>query len=104
VLAAVVEAEQIVPSDDELAAALGSTAQQEGVEPAELLERVRKAGSLDTLREDVATRQAMDLLAERAKSIPQAQAEAREKLWTPGDEAAEGEAEGGSGKLWTPDS
>jgi trigger factor len=69
VLAAVVAAEGIEPSDDELAEALGATAEREGVRPQELLERVRKAGSLDALREDVATRKAMDLLAERAKPV-----------------------------------
>jgi trigger factor len=83
VLAAVVAAERIDPSDAELAEALASTAEREGVRPEKLLERVRKAGSLDALREDVATRKAMDLLAERAKPISLAQAEAREKLWVP---------------------
>jgi trigger factor len=69
VLAAVVAAETIEPTDDELAEALAPTAAREGVQPAKLLERVRKAGTLDALREDVATRKAMDLLAERAKPV-----------------------------------
>jgi trigger factor len=89
VLAAVVEAERIEPSDEELAEALAPTAAREGQQPAKLLERVRKAGTLDTLRDDVATRKAMDLLAERAKPIPAAQAEARERLWVP--DSAKGE-------------
>lgn len=83
VLAAVVAAEGVDPSDAELAEALAATAEREGVKPEKLLERVRKAGSLDALREDVATRKAMDLLAEQAKPIPLAQAEARERLWVP---------------------
>lgn len=69
VLAAVVAAEQIDPSDEDLTEALAHSAEHEGVAPAELLERVRKAGTLDTLREDVATRKAMDLLTERAKPV-----------------------------------
>jgi trigger factor len=69
VLAAVVAAEGIEPSDDELAEALAPTAAREGQQPAKLLERVRKAGTIDALREDVATRKAMDLLAERAKPV-----------------------------------
>jgi trigger factor len=69
VLAAVVAAESIEPTDEELAEALSSTAEREGTRPEQLLERVRKAGSLDALREDVATRKAMDLLAERAKPV-----------------------------------
>lgn len=91
VLAAVVAAEGIEPSDEELSEALAPTAEREGVGPEKLLQRVRKAGTLDTLREDVATRKAMDLLVERAKAIPLAQAQAREKLWVP-DSAASGRA------------
>ena len=88
-LAAVVAAESIEPSDEELAEALASTAERECARPEQLLERVRKAGTLDALREDVATRKAMDLLAERAKPISPEQAEAREKLWVP--DSAKGE-------------
>jgi trigger factor len=69
VLAAVVVAEGIEPTDEELAEALAPTAAREGQQPAKLLERVRKAGTVDALREDVATRKAMDLLAERAKPV-----------------------------------
>ncbi len=83
VLAAVVAAEGIEPSDDELTETLAATAEREGVKPEKLLARVRKAGTLDTLREDVATRKAMDLLVERARAIPLAQAQARERLWVP---------------------
>jgi trigger factor len=83
VLAAIVAAEGIEPSDEELAEALAPTAEREGTKPEKLLERVRKAGSLDALREDVATGKAMDLLAERARPISLAQAEARDKLWVP---------------------
>jgi trigger factor len=68
VLAAVVAAEGIEPTDEELAEALAPTAAREGQQPQKLLERVRESGSLDALREDVATRKAMDLLAERATS------------------------------------
>jgi len=89
VLAAVVAAEAIEPSEEELAEALAPTAAREGQQPAKLLERVRNAGTLDTLRDDVATRKAMDLLAERAKPIPAAQAQARERLWVP--DSAKGE-------------
>jgi trigger factor len=69
VLAAVAAAEAIAPTDEELTEALASTAAREGQQPAKLLERVRKAGTLDALRDDVATRKAMDLLAERAKPV-----------------------------------
>jgi trigger factor len=83
VLAAVVEAEQVEPTDAELTEALAHTAEHEGTTPEKLFERVQKAGNLDALRDDVATRKALDLLVAQAKPIAPAQAEAREKLWVP---------------------
>jgi trigger factor len=84
VLAAVVEAEGIEPGDEDLAAALEHSAQHEDTTPAELLERLREGGRLESLRRDVATRKAVDLLASSAKPISPERAAAREKLWTPG--------------------
>jgi len=69
VLAAIVAAERIEPTDEELAEALAPTAAREGQQPAKLLERIKQAGTLDALRDDVATRKAMDLLTERAKPL-----------------------------------
>jgi trigger factor len=104
VLAAVIDAESIEPSDEDVLEAIGPTAERENVTPEALLDRLRDTGRLDTLRRDVASRQALDLLAESAKAIPAEQAEAREKLWTPdSDDAGEEGAEAG-GKLWTPGS
>jgi trigger factor len=109
VLAAVVEAEHIEPSDEDLVEALSPAAERDGSDPAELVEQLRKAGRLETLREDVATRQALELLVREAKPITVEQAQARQKLWTPGKEEPEaGEAGSGSGsgsgQLWTPGS
>jgi trigger factor len=84
VLAAVIEAESIEPTDEDLTAALAHTAEHEGVSPEKLLERVRKAGNVASLTEDVATRLALDLLAEQAKPISVEQAKADGKLFTPG--------------------
>jgi trigger factor len=98
VLAAVVAAEGIEPTDDDLAEALAHTAEHEGVSPQELLARVRKAGTIDTLREDVATRKAMDLLAARAKPVRPGQAArrparpARARVRLPAGAAARGGA------------
>jgi trigger factor len=100
VLAAVVEAEKIEPTDEELVQALRPTAERDGADPAELLEQLRKAGRLESLREDVASRQAVELLVREAEAISVDQAKAREKLWTPGRE----ETEGGGGQIWTPGS
>ncbi len=110
VITAVVEAEGIDPSDEEVLEALAPTAEREGVEPQTLLEDVRGAGRLEEVREDLAAREAIDAISAAAKPIPLAQAEAREKLWTPEKEvpptrehatSVEGPAE--AGRLWTPD-
>lgn len=98
VLAAVVEREKIEPSDEELLEALGPAAEREGVSASDLLERLRKNDRLDRLREDVATRKALELLVREAKPIEAERAEARDKLWTPNKEGSEG-----SGQIWTPD-
>jgi trigger factor len=100
VLAAIVEAEQINPSDDDVAEALRAAAERDGSDPGELVEQLRKAGRLEALREDVAGRQAVELLVLEATPISVEQAKAREKLWTPGHE----ESVSGSGQLWTPGS
>jgi trigger factor len=100
VLAAVVEAEQIEPSDDDLRAALEPMSEREGASTDTLLDRVRENNRLDQLREDVALRQAVELLVREAKPIPIEQAKAREQLWTPDKE----KPEEGAGQLWTPGS
>jgi trigger factor len=106
VITAVVAAEAISPSEEELLEALAPTAEREGVEPQKLLGDLRSAGRLEEVREDLAARQAIDLLAAAAKPIPLAQAQAREQLWTP--EKAAGKAAGAQkgadapARLWTP--
>ena len=109
VLAAVVEAEGIEPTEQELQEALEPVASRDDVDAAELVERLRKSGRLDQLREDVATRQALERLVAEAKPISVDQAKARDALWTPGKEndpaGAEGKPAGtAGGQLWTPGS
>jgi len=107
VITAIVEAEGISPSEPEIIQALAPTAEREGIEAGELLEQLRSAGRLEEVREDLAARQAIDLVAAEAKPIPVAQAQAREKIWTPEKgEAEPAQAPAGGGeasKLWTPD-
>jgi trigger factor len=104
VLAAIIEAEAIEPSDDEVFEAVEQAA-AEGrgrVSPKKLLERLKSQGRLDSLKQDLAQRKALDLIAETAKPISVEQAQAREKLWTPGD--SEGARSGSGGQIWTPGS
>jgi trigger factor len=104
VVTAIVAAEAIVPSDEEVLVALGPTAEREGVEVEKLLEDLRRAGRLEDVREDLAARKAVELVAERAKPISIEQAAAREQLWTPQQEQTEkpGEAAAEPAGLWTP--
>jgi len=99
VLAAVVAAESIEPSEDELLEALEQAAPSEGTSAKKLLERMRSAGRLDAFKAELAQRKALDLLADSAKPITVEQAQARDKLWTPG-----AEAEQRPSQLWTPGS
>ncbi|HEY2768247.1 MAG TPA: trigger factor, partial [Solirubrobacteraceae bacterium] len=64
VLTAVVEAEGISPDEDELLESLAPAAEREGLDAPELLARLRDAGRVDELREDLAARRAMDLIAQ----------------------------------------
>ena len=101
VLSAIVEAEKIEATDEEvdeaLRAAAGPDATDKQVKRA--LKRARSQGADDALREDIAMRKAVDMIVESAKPIAAETAEAREKLWTPEKEAAEK-----SGEIWTPGS
>ena len=100
VLAAVAEAENLEPSEDEMLEAVAEAAPPgERMSPKKLLERLRSNGRLDALKDDLEQRKALDLIAGSAKPITTEQARVRDKLWTPGS----GEP-AGTGQLWTPDS
>jgi len=116
VLSAIVAAEGIEPSEEELLEALAPSAEREGIAPEKLLDKVRSAGRLDEVREDLAVRKAVELIAVDATPIPVEQAKAREQLWTPekealGEKAAVAAVAGSEragdtaapGRLWTPD-
>jgi trigger factor len=101
VLAAVVEAEKIDVSDDELLDSLRrATSGGSDRPPSERkLERAKAEGRDEPLREDIAMRKAVDMMVESAKAIPVEQAKAREKLWTPEKDAGEAQK---AEEIWTP--
>ena len=101
VLAAVVEAEGIEASDEELLESLERAAAADSTSPKKLLERLRSSGRIDSLRDELAQRKAIDRIADAAKPISVEQAQAREKLWTPGGDDPEKAA---ASELWTPGS
>jgi trigger factor len=97
VLAAIVDAEGIEPSEEEV---LEAVERLTGRRPnAKALSRLRDSGRLDGVKADLAQRQALDLIAESANPISVDQAKARDKLWTPGQDRP-----AGTSQLWTPGS
>ena len=112
VMTAIADAEGIEVSEEEMLAALdpGPGHEDHGHDPPEkVLAQLRESGRDAVLIEDLRLRKAVDLVAESAKPIPMAQAEARERLWTPEkgeqqrDESTEGEEPSDKpGELWTP--
>jgi len=98
VLEAVAERLGIEISDDELRTFILEQAELADEEDAEgVLEQLWHSGRHETLRTDLRLRSALDRVAAEVKRIPVELAQAREKLWTPGQEKPEGAA-----KLWTP--
>jgi trigger factor len=104
VLAAVVEAEGIEVPDEELLESLRAATQGPGRPETsdrklqKALDRAKKEGRDEALREDIAMRKAVDTMVESAKQITVEQAQARDKLWTPGKEGEEAAAK----EIWTP--
>lgn len=101
VLAAVVEAEGIQPTDEEVRQALEPAAERAGTTAEQVIKRLREGERIERVREDVAADQARELLVREAKAISVEEAKARDMLWTPEKEAASGE---GRGQIWTPGS
>ena len=99
VLAAVVDAEQIEPTDEQVLEALAPSAERNKTTPQKLFKQLESSGRLLRVRNDLASRQALELLVEQAKPISVEQAQAREQLWTPEQRGESGSA---SEQLWTP--
>jgi trigger factor len=98
VLEAVADRLGIDISDDELRAFIREQAElADEDDPDSLIDQVWHSGRHETLRTDLRLRNALDRVASEVKRIPLELAQAREKLWTPGQEKPEGAA-----KLWTP--
>jgi trigger factor len=70
VLAAVAEAESLEPSEEEMLEAVAEASPPgEKVKPEKLLARLRDNGRLDSLKDDLAQRKALDVIAESAKPV-----------------------------------
>jgi trigger factor len=97
-LEALAERAGIEVSDDEVRAYLREQAEEAGEDDVDgLIADVWAHGQQESIREDLRLRAALDRLVEDVTPIAPDLAAAREKLWTPDKEKAEGDT-----KLWTP--
>ncbi len=131
VLAAIIKAECIEPTEQQLLDALESAAEREQMSRQRLLDRLRHAGRADALAKEIAAEQALDLVVTEAKPIsiedakkrsekaaaaaakaPKAAAKkkpaarkkpakVKDELWTPDSDEPVADPDK---KLWTPDS
>ncbi len=69
VLAAVIEAEKIEPTEQQLLDALEGAAEREQMSREKLLDRLRHAGRVDALAKEIAAEQAIDLVVEEAEEV-----------------------------------
>ena len=90
VLAAIVDAEGIEATEEELLEALAHPAEHERTTPEKLLARLREKGRDAMIGEDIRFRKAIDIVAEGAKPIPLEQAEARRENLDAGERARGG--------------
>jgi len=85
--------------DEEIETLVREQADALGDDADETLLRLRESGRIETLRDDVRLRNALDRVASEVKRIPRELAAARDALWTPEKEKQPTDA-----KLWTPGS
>ncbi|MFT4034844.1 MAG: trigger factor [Patulibacter sp.] len=86
VVTAVVAAEGLTATDEEIEAAVAPLAQREGITLKKAIARLRGRGQIDALREDLAEQKAVDLLVERAKAISVEEAKKAGTAYTPSRE------------------
>ena len=99
VLEAAAEKLGIEVPDEEIETLVREQAEAMGDDPEQTLQQLRETGRIETLRDDIRMRNALDRVASEVKRIPRELAEARDALWTPEKEKQQTDA-----KLWTPGS
>jgi trigger factor len=99
VLEAAAEKLGIDVPDEEIEILVREQAEAMGDDADQTLLQLRETGRIETLRDDIRMRNALDRVASEVKRIPRELAEARDALWTPEKEKQQTDA-----KLWTPGS
>jgi trigger factor len=99
VLEAAAEKLGIDVPDEEIEALVREQADAMGDDADQTLLQLRESGRIETLRDDIRMRNALDRVSSEVKRIPRELAEARDALWTPEKEKQQTDT-----KLWTPGS
>jgi trigger factor len=99
VLEAAAEKLGIDVTDEEIETLVREQAEVMGDDAEQTLLQLRESGRIETLRDDIRMRNALDRVASEVKRIPRELAAARDALWTPEKEKQPTDA-----KLWTPGS
>jgi trigger factor len=99
VLEAAADQLEIAIDDEEIESLVREQASAVGDDPEETLVRLRESGRIETLRDDLRLRNALDRITAEVKRIPRELAAAREAIWTPDKDKPQTET-----KLWTPGS
>ena len=84
-------------SDEEVEELIREQAEAAGEEPDKVIDQLREADRLETLRADLRLKKTLDRIVGEVQRISPDLAQARDKLWTPDKETAPTET-----KLWTP--
>jgi FKBP-type peptidyl-prolyl cis-trans isomerase (trigger factor) len=99
VLEAAADKLDIQVPDEEIETLVREQAELVGDDADETMSQLRDTGRIETLREDLRLRNALDRVASEVKRIPKELAEARDAIWTPEKEKQQTDT-----KLWTPGS
>jgi len=99
VLEAAAEKLGLTVPDEEIETLVREQAEAMGEDADQTLLQLRESGRIETLRDDIRMRNALERVASEVKRIPRELAEARDALWTPEKEKQQTDA-----KLWTPGS
>jgi trigger factor len=102
-IAALIDDLDIQLSEDEMVDAIAEDMDEGRDSAEEQFAAIKEAGSIKQLEKELKARKVIDELVSKAKPIPFEQAEARDAIWTPEKEEAEGGAKPAEG-LWTPGS
>jgi trigger factor len=102
-IAALVEQLDFDVTEDEMIDAIAENMGEGREKAVEQFELVKEGGGVSQLENELKARKVIDDLVAKAKPIPFEQAEARDAIWTPEKEEAEGDNKPSEG-LWTPGS